>query len=187
MSWLFSAIEELLPVIGFFVAQRLYGFAPALVVMTLLVLGLLVLSFAMGRKVPRFAVASTVVTLIFAVPSAVTGNAAIFQVSDTIINGGFAVLLLGCQAFGFSVLKFFFERVFAITDEAWRILSLRWGFLFVVLAVLNEVIRRGYSEDVWVTFKLVSGVVVLLFGCYQFTLSARMRIPGQSNRLGLRT
>ena len=61
MSWLFSAIEELLPVIGFFVAQRLYGFAPALVVMTLLVLGLLVLSHVIGRKVPRFAVASTAV------------------------------------------------------------------------------------------------------------------------------
>ena len=186
MPWLFSAIEELLPVAGFFVVQRLYGFAPALVVMTLLVVGLLVLSRAVGRKVPRFAVISTVVTLAFAVPSVVTGDAALFQVSDTFINAGFAVLLLGCQAFGFSVLKFLFDRVFAITDEAWRILSWRWGLLFVILAVLNEVIRRGYSQDVWVTFKLVSGVVVLLFGCYQFTLSARMRVPGQSNRLGLR-
>ena len=186
MSWLLSAIEELLPVIGFFVAQRLYGFTPALVVMTLLVVGLLAFCYGVGRKVPRFAVASTLVMLLFAVPSAVTGNAVIFQVSDTFINGGFAILLLGCQAFGFSVLKYFFERVFAITDEAWRILSLRWGALFVVLAVLNEVIRRGYSQDAWVTFKLVSAVAVLLFGCYQFTLSARLRIPGQSNRLGLR-
>ena len=186
MSWVFSAIEELLPLLGFFFVQQAHGFTAGLAVMTALVVTLLVLSFAIGRAIPRFAVLSTVVTLVFAAPSILTGNSTYFQLADTIVNGGFALLLLGSLAFGFSLLKFLFERVFAITDAAWRILSLRWGVLFVILTVLNEVFRQGFSQDAWAAYKLISSVFVLLFGCYQFTLSARMRLPDQSNRLGLR-
>ena len=186
MLWFFSAVEELLPVLAFFIVQQLYNFQAGLVVMVLLVLGLLALSYGFGRAAPRFAVASTVALLVFSVPSIVTGNSTYFQVSDTILDGLFALLLLGSRALGFPILKYLFERVFAITDEAWRILSLRWGLLFVVLAVLNEFFRLGYSEDVWAYFKLISTIGILLFGCYQFTLSAKMRIPGESNRLGLR-
>ncbi|WP_136660242.1 septation protein IspZ [Nitratireductor sp. XY-223] len=186
MLWLFSAIEELAPVLVFFLVQQYFGFAAGLVAMTLLVVLLLALSFGLGRAVPRFAVISTAVFLLFSVPSILTGDSAYFQVSDTILDGIFAVLLLGSWALRLPLLKFLFERVFAITDEAWRILSLRWGLLFLVLAFLNEFFRQGFSVDVWAQFKLISTIAILAFGCYQFTLSARMRIRGESNRLGLR-
>ena len=186
MLWLFSAMEELAPVLAFFVVQHYYSFAAGLVVMTLLVVVLLALSYGLGRAVPRFAVISTLFFLLFSVPSIATGNSTFFQISDTILDGIFAILLLGSRVLGFPLLKFLFERVFAITDEAWQILSLRWGLLFVSLAVLNEIFRQGFSVDVWAQYKLVSTIGILVFGCYQFTLSARMRIRGESNRLGLR-
>ncbi|WP_419906080.1 inner membrane-spanning protein YciB [Hoeflea sp.] len=186
MLWLFSAIEELTPVLVFFLVQSYYSFTAGLVAMTLLTLCLLAISFGLGRAVPRFAVISTIVFLIFSVPSIVTGNATYFQISDTIVDGIFAALLLGSRLLGIPVLKFLFERVFAITDEAWQILSVRWGVLFVVLAALNEVFRQGFSVEVWAYFKLLSTIGILVFGCYQFTLSARMRIREESNWLGLR-
>jgi intracellular septation protein len=49
---------------------------------------------------------------------------------------------------------------FQLTDEGWRVLSRRWGFFFVFLAVLNEVIWRNFSEDFWVNFK-VFGMLTL--------------------------
>ncbi|MEM6461448.1 MAG: septation protein IspZ [Pseudomonadota bacterium] len=187
MPWLFSAFEEFLPVLAFFVVQQLYSFAAGLIVMTLMVLLLLALSYGIGRAVPRFAVISTVALLIFSVPSILTGNNTYFQISDTILNSIMAVILLGSRLFRFLLLKFLFERVFAITDEAWRILSLRWGLFFVLLAALNEYFRLGHTENVWAYFKLISTIVTVAFGCYQFTLSAKMRIPDESNWLGLRT
>ena len=186
MHWLFSAVEELLPVIVFFVGQQIAGFQVGLIAMVLLTLALLGAAYVFGRAAPRFALASTVALLVFSIPSIATGDSSYFQVSDTVLDGFFALLLLGSVLFGVPVLKFLFGQIFAITDEAWRILSLRWGVLFLVLAVLNEFIRLEYSESVWATFKLVSTIFILLFGCYQFTLSARMRIPGESNWLGLR-
>ena len=187
MLWIFSAIEELLPVVVFFVVQQHYSFEAGLVAMTLLVVVLLAVSFGFARAVPRFAVFSTIALLIFSVPSIATGDSTYFQISDTILDGFFAVLLLGSLFFRFLILKYLFGRIFAITDEAWWILSIRWGVLFIVLAVLNEYIRLGYSEDVWAMYKLISTVGILVFGCYQFTLSARMRIENESNWLGLRT
>lgn len=186
MPWLFSAFEELLPVAAFFAVQQLYTFAAGLVVMTMIVVGLLALSHKLGRRAPRFALASTAGLLAFSVPSIVTGDSRYFQVSDTILNGAFAALLLASWWFRFLLLKHLFDRVFAIKDEAWQTLSLRWGLLFLSLAAMNEYVRLGFSEDVWAAYKLISTMVILLFGCYQFTLSARMRLPGESNWLGLR-
>jgi intracellular septation protein len=187
MHWLFSAVEELLPVIAFFVFQQWHGFETGLAVMTAIVIVLFAVSYTLGRAVPRFAVFSTVAFLLFSIPSIVTGENTYFQISDTIIDGFFALLLLGSWHFRFLVLKYLFGKIFAITDEAWRILSFRWGLLLLILAIANEYMRLVYSEDIWAAYKLISTVGIMLFGFYQFTLSAQMRIPEESNWLGLRT
>ena len=186
MQWIFGAIEELVPVILFFVAQMQYGFTVGVAVMVISTIVILVFTKLLGRTVPKFAIMSTLGVLLFAVPTLVTGDASYFQVSDTILDGAFALMLLGSVVLKRPILKFFFARIFALTDEAWRILTIRWGVLFLVLAILNEFIRLSYSTEVWSLFKLAATVSIVLFGCFQFTLSRKMRIPGESNSLGLR-
>lgn len=186
MNWLLSATEELLPVIVFFVIQAQVGFIAGISAMTVTVALLLVLAFSLKRSVPKFAIFSTGAVLVFAIPSIVTGEGALFQLADTVVDGLFALVLLGSWFFKFPLLKVFFDGVFAVTDNAWQALSFRWGLLFLALAILNEVIRQTYTTDVWSLYKLVSTIGILLFGCYQFTLSARERIVGESNRIGLR-
>ena len=34
------------------------------------------------------------------------------------------------------------------------VLTKRWGYFFIVLAALNEVVWRNFSTDFWVSFKL---------------------------------
>lgn len=187
MQWLFHAIEELTPVIVFFVLQSRYDFVAGVIAMTVATVLLLGYAFLTKRGVPKFAVISTVSVLLFVVPTILTGESWWFQISDTILDGLFALLLLGSLVIKRPLLKLLFDRIFAITDEAWWILTVRWGILFLVLAILNEYIRMTYTDDVWSWFKLGSTIFVLLFGCYQFTLSRRMRIEGESNSLGLRT
>ena len=39
-------------------------------------------------------------------------------------------------------------------DHAWKIFALRWAGFYVVLAILNEVIWRNFSEQFWANSKL---------------------------------
>jgi intracellular septation protein len=50
-------------------------------------------------------------------------------------------------------------------------LTLRWALFFLALAVLNEIVWRNTSTNVWVNFK-VFGVLPLtfLFGALQYPL-----------------
>jgi intracellular septation protein len=41
-----------------------------------------------------------------------------------------------------------------LTDQAWRTLSIRWGFFFFAMAGLNEIVWRTLSTDQWVNFKV---------------------------------
>ncbi len=186
MYWILGALEELLPLIVFFVLERTLGFMEAMVGMVATLGLLLMLTLLMKRTVPRFALGSTVAVILFAGATLATGDAVYFQVSDTLVEGLFGLVLLTSWWRGYPLLKPLFGRVFAITDRAWLILTGRWGVLLVVVALGNEYFRLMYSTDVWVTYKLLSTIGILLFGCYQFTVSMRYRIPDESNHWGLR-
>jgi intracellular septation protein len=70
-----------------------------------------------------------------------------------------------------------FQNVFHISEKGWSILSLRWGFFFLLLAGLNEWVRQSLTPDMWVTFKLVTIVGTIAFGVSQFILARRERLP----------
>ena len=87
------------------------------------------------------------------------------------------VLLVGL-AFGKSLLGVVFDSVFHLTEEGWRKLTLRWALFFLVLAVLNEIVWRTQTTDVWVGFK-VFGVVPLtfVFAALQYSLLTKYAAP----------
>ena len=83
----------------------------------------------------------------------------------------FAATLLGGLAFKKPLLGMVFDSVFNLTDEGWRKLTLRWGLFFLVMAVLNEIVWRNYSTDVWVNFKVFGFLpLTFLFAAAQFPL-----------------
>jgi intracellular septation protein len=92
-----------------------------------------------------------------------------------VLFGG--VLLVGL-AFGKSLLGLVFDSVFHLTEEGWRKLTVRWALFFLALAVLNEIVWRTQTTDVWVSFK-VFGVVPLtfLFAALQYPLLTKYAAP----------
>ncbi|WP_066555487.1 inner membrane-spanning protein YciB [Croceicoccus bisphenolivorans] len=77
------------------------------------------------------------------------------QIKPTIIYVVFAVALLGGYWRGKALLKYLLDAAFeGLSDIGWMKLSRNWGFYFIALAVLNEVLRATLSFESWLAAKL---------------------------------
>ena len=96
------------------------------------------------------------------------------KIKPTIINLLFAGVLFGGLMMRRPLLKLLLGEAFNLTEEGWRKLSMRWALFFLVLAALNEVVWRNFSEAAWVNFK-VFGILplTLVFAMAQIGLIKR--------------
>ncbi|MGZ5843091.1 MAG: septation protein A, partial [Xanthobacteraceae bacterium] len=120
---------------------------------------------------PIMPVVTAIIVLVFGGLTLILHNDLFIKIKPTIIYVLFDGVLLCGLLFGKSFLGMVFDSLFHLTEEGWRKLTLRWALFFFVLAVLNEIVWRNTSTDVWVNFK-VFGVVplTLLFGALQYPL-----------------
>lgn len=75
------------------------------------------------------------------------------KIKPTVINGFFAIALLGGLAFRRLFLKDLIGEQLHMADAAWRQLTLRYGVFFIFQAVLNEIVWRTQPEERWVLFR----------------------------------
>jgi intracellular septation protein len=83
------------------------------------------------------------------------GDPTFVQLKPTIIYASFGVVLLGGYVTGRAMLKILLEAAFeGLTDEGWLKLSRNWAVFFLVLAVLNEVLRAQLDFEGWLWAKI---------------------------------
>jgi intracellular septation protein len=107
-------------------------------------------------------VVTAIVVLVFGGLTLVLHDATFIKVKPTIIYALFGGVLLGGLYFNKPLLGVVFDSLFHLTDEGWRKLTWRWTIFFFALAVLNELVWRNTSTNLWVDFK-VFGVMPLTF------------------------
>lgn len=146
---------EVGPLFAFFIGNAVGGiFVGTAIFMAATVLAL-VANLLRERRVPTAPVASTVLVLIFGGLSLAYEEAWIIMVRPTIMNGFYALALLGGLAVGRFVLKMVLKDSLVLDGErAWRILTWRAAGFLVLLAAANEITWRFFSVDVWVAFKV---------------------------------
>ena len=95
----------------------------------------------------------------------------------TIINLLFAAILFGGAIIKKHLLKFLLGAALKLEDTGWKILTQRWIAFFIALAILNEIIWRTQSTDIWVNFK-VFGIlpITFIFTITQFSLIKKYQI-----------
>lgn len=111
----------------------------------------------------RFALAPAVTAVLVVVFGGLTfllDDPSFIKIKPTIINLLFAGILGFGLVTGRPLLKMFMGEALRLTDEGWRKMTLRWVMFFLVMAVLNEVVWRNFSEAAWVNFK-VFGILPL--------------------------
>lgn len=155
--------------VGIFVATAVF------MVAVVLALGV---SYALTRHLPAMPLITAAIVLVFGSLTLLLHDEHFIKVKPTIIYVLFGVVLLSGLALGKPLLGMVFDSVFHLTEEGWRKLTLRWALFFFALAILNEIVWRSQSTDVWVSFK-VFGVVPLtfVFAALQYPLLTKYSVP----------
>jgi intracellular septation protein len=168
---LLKLVLDLGPLALFFYANSRYDIFVATGTFMVAIVAALAVSYLLTRHLPIMPVVTAVVVVVFGGLTLILHNDTFIKIKPTIIYALFGGVLLGGLLFGKSFLGVVFDSLFHLTDEGWRKLTLRWGLFFFALAVLNEIVWRNTSTNVWVDFK-VFGVVPLtfLFAALQYPL-----------------
>jgi intracellular septation protein len=147
------------------------GIFVATAVFMVAILASLAVSYALTRHLPVMAMVTAVIVVVFGGLTLVLHDDTFIKMKPTIIYVLFGGILLGGLYFNKPLLAVVFDSVFDLTEEGWRRLTLRWAIFFLALAVLNEIVWRTQTTDVWVNFK-VFGVVPLtfVFAAFQYPL-----------------
>ena len=155
--------------VGIFVATAVFMVA---------VVAALAVSYVLMRRLPVMPLVTAVIVLVFGSLTLFLHDELFIKLKPTIIYVLFGGVLMGGLAFGTPLLGLVFDSVFHLTEEGWRKLTLRWALFFFALAILNEIVWRTQSTDVWVSFK-VFGVVPLtfVFAALQYPLLTKYAVP----------
>lgn len=144
---------ELGPLALFFLAFWKFGIFVATATMMVAVLVTLAVSYIKLRRLPLMPMVTAVIVLIFGGMGLLFHNDTFIKIKPTVLYCLFSAALFFGLAFRRPMLEIMFDGALRLTPAGWRILTWRWAFFFLFLAVLNEYVWRHYSESAWVTFK----------------------------------
>jgi len=134
-------------------------------------------SYIIEKKIPMMPTTGAIIILVFGGLTIYFDNEIFFKMKPTIINLLFAGILYGGLILNKPLLQYLLGGALKLQDEGWLILTKRWICFFIALAILNEIIWRTQSTDVWVNFK-VFGILPLtfIFTLTQFPVIKRFQI-----------
>ena len=168
---LLKLVFDLGPLVLFFFANSRYGIFVATATFMIAVLAALATSYVLTRALPIMPVVTAVIVLVFGGLTLILHNDLFIKIKPTILYALFGAVLLGGLFFGKSFLGVVFDSLFHLTAEGWRKLTWRWALFFFALAILNEVVWRNTSTNVWVEFKVFGFLpLTFLFGALQYPL-----------------
>lgn len=165
------------PLVAFFIANARGGIFWGTGVFMAATAVALALSWTLTRKLALVPLVSAGFVAVFGGLTLWLQNETFIKVKVTLVNALFGTILLAGLYFGKQLLKHVLGEAVKMDDEGWRILTLRWGVFFFVLALLNEIVWRTVSTDLWVNFK-VFGIlpITLVFAISQAPLMNRHMI-----------
>jgi intracellular septation protein len=175
---IFKLATELGPLLVFFAANAKFDLFVATGAFMVAIVVSLVASYVVTRHVPIMAIVSGVVVLVFGTLTLALHNETFIKIKPTIIYSLFGLILAGGLVFNRSLIAVMFDQMFNLTPRGWRLLTIRWAVFFFAMAILNEIIWRTQSTDVWVAFKAFGVTpITAVFAMIQFPLINRHAQP----------
>jgi len=177
MKSLYKLLIDIGPLAVFFIFYTRSGLQASILPFMLATVIAVLFSYILEKKIPIMPTVGAGIVLLFGGLTIYFDNDVFFKMKPTIINLLFAVILYGGILINKPLLKYLLGAALKLEEEGWKILTQRWIGFFIALAVLNEVVWRTQSTDIWVNFK-VFGIlpITFIFTMTQFPLIKKYQI-----------
>lgn len=174
--WL-KPIVDYGPLVAFFAAYWLGDLFTATAAIMVATIIAIILSFAIERRIPIMPVVTAVIVMVFGGLTLWLNDERYIKMKPTLVQALFALVLFGGLLMRRPLLKPLMQSAWQLTDRGWTILTTRFAIFFAVMAVVNEIVWRNTSTDVWVNFKIF-GILLLtfVFTAFQVPLITRHQI-----------
>ena len=177
MKSLLKLLVDVGPLAVFFIFYSRGDLQSAILPLMIATIIAVAFSYIMEKKIPIMPTIGAAIILVFGGLTIYFDNEIFFKMKPTIINILFAIILYTGQVMKRPLLKYLFSGNLKLQEEGWSQLTKRWISFFIALAILNEIIWRTQSTDLWVNFK-VFGIlpITFIFTMTQFTLIKKYQI-----------
>jgi intracellular septation protein len=145
---------DLGPLLLFFAAFEMAGIYVATGVFMVAILIALGVGYWLERRLGVMPLFTAFLVLVFGGLTIYLKNDTFIKMKPTVLYALFGFTLIGGLKFNRLFIKYIFTQAFDLTEEGWRKLTWRWGLFFLFLAVLNEIVWRSFTTEVWVNFKV---------------------------------
>ncbi|MBL8710443.1 MAG: septation protein A [Rhodospirillaceae bacterium] len=172
-KWL-KPVVDFGPIILFFIAFKMAGLMAATAILVGATILLLALNYAITRHVALMPLVTAIVVTIFGGLTLWLDDERFVKLKPTIVQALFALILFGGLILRRPTLKYVLGEALKMSDDGWRQLTWRFALFFTAMAILNEIVWRTVSTDLWVDFK-VFGIIglTMLFSIAQVPLMKR--------------
>ena len=178
-GWLKPTVDYF-PIGAFFVAYMIWGLMPATAALMGTTLIALILSLIVVRRVPMMPLITAIIVGVFGGLTLWLQDETFIKMKPTIVEALFSLILFGGLLFKKPLLKPLMAKAWPMEDRGWTILTFRFAWFFAAMAVLNEIVWRTQSTDVWVSFKVFGLMILtLVFAVTQAGLMKRYAIDDE--------
>ena len=177
MKSFYKLLIDIGPLAVFFIFYTRSGLQASILPFMVATVIAVLFSYILEKKIPIMPTVGAVIVLLFGGLTIYFDNDVFFKMKPTIINVLFAVILYGGILINKPVLKYLLGAALKLEEAGWKILTQRWIGFFIALAVLNEIVWRTQTTDIWVNFK-VFGIlpITFIFTMTQFPLIKKYQI-----------
>ena len=177
MKNIYKLIIDIGPLAVFFIFYTRSDLQSAILPFMIATVIAVLFSYILEKKIPVMPTVGAIIILVFGGLTIYFDNDVFFKMKPTIINLLFAGILYGGIVLKKPLLRYLLGAALKLQDEGWSILTKRWIGFFIALAILNEIIWRTQSTDIWVNFK-VFGIlpITFIFTITQFSIIKKYQI-----------
>ena len=177
MKSIYKLLIDIGPLAVFFIFYTRGDLKTAILPFMIATIIAVLFSYIIEKKIPIMPTVGAAIILIFGGLTIYFDNETFFKMKPTIINLLFAGILYGGIILNKPLLRYLLGAALKLQDEGWDILTKRWIGFFIALAILNEIIWRTQTTDIWVNFK-VFGIlpITFIFTLTQFSTIKKYQI-----------
>jgi intracellular septation protein len=145
---------DLLPIIVFFIAYKLYNIYVATAVAIIAAVSLIVVTMLRGKKPDMMQWVTLAMIIILGGATLFFRNELFIKWKPTVVYWVLGCIFAATQFTSKTLVQKMLEKSLTLPHKAWLKLNISWISFFFVMGILNLIVVYSFDTDTWVNFKL---------------------------------